>query len=273
MQPFNGSQSSSRDTAPASPPLAVLKFGSSVLGSEDDLRRACVELKEWIDDGHKVVSVVSAFHGVTNALVRQADRYGSGRSPEARALLAGTGELSSASLFALALDHAGIRAAVATPWQIDLRASGDPEDAVLNGLDRVAVAKLLRANDAIVVPGFIALDQGSRVVLLGRGGSDLSAIFLAHALGAEVCRLLKDVDGLYESDPNRAPSGVDAPRRYVSLPWHEAEKLDGGIVQPKAIRAAAEWRRSFEVGAMLRDDPTRVGELAIQFGSSDFSRP
>ena len=54
----------------------------------------------------------------------------------------------------------------------------------------------------VVVPGFLAT-SGQRVVTLGRGGSDLSAVLLSAALGASRCVLVKDVDGYYTDDPRQ----------------------------------------------------------------------
>lgn len=249
-----------------SQPLIVLKFGGSVLRDEDDLRTATHEVYSWVRRGWKTVAVVSAFEGATDRLVAQARSYGAAPTPVARALLTGTGELTSASLLGLALDRAGIAATVAAPWKISLRAEGEPLDAFPTAIDRGAVERLFGEHDAVVVPGFVGLDERDQLVLLGRGGSDLSALFLAERLGALKCRLIKDVDGLYEYDP-AATGHADrpAPRRYATLPWSEALKLDGGIVQHKAIRFAAERRVRFEVGSILQVDPTLVGDHPLVF--------
>src|SRR5258708_8938174 len=105
----------------------------------------------------------------------------------------------------------------------------------------------------VVNPGFIARTSRGSSVLLGRGGSDLTALFLAHALSARRCRLIKDVDGLYESDPKA--SYADRPKRYEHLRWDEALALESGVVQHKALKFAADNKLSFEVtplGASIR---------------------
>ena len=132
---------------------------------------------------------------------------------------------------------------------------------------------------ALVVPGFIGIDELKRLVLLGRGGSDLSAIFVAQQLAAAKCRLVKDVDGLYEWDPadfsapGAGASGAGAggkgqPRRYASLSWLGALALDGGIVQHKAVRFAREHRLRFEVGGYGSSAPTIVGDVPESFSDS-----
>lgn len=249
-------------------PLIVLNFGGSVLRGADDLIRAARETESWIDRGWNVVAVVSAFEGVTDELVAKAKSFGAAPLPEAQALLTATGELQSASLLTLALQRAGVRAAVGAPWSIGLRASsgeGGPLDAFPQSLNAAAVRVTLEDHRAIVVPGFIGLDELKRLVLLGRGGSDLSAIFIAEALGAAKCRLVKDVDGLYEWDP--AKEGPP-PRRFASVSWVHALTLDGGIVQHKAVRFARERRLRFEVGGYGSAAPTIVGDVPVEFSES-----
>jgi homoserine dehydrogenase len=247
-------------------PLIVLKFGGSVLRNEDDLLKAVRESESWIDRGWNVVAVVSAIEGVTDTLITKAKTFGEEPHPESRALLTATGELTSASLLGLALHRAGIRATVAAPWTIGFRATGEPLDAFPQSLNAAAVRVLFEEHRAVVVPGFIAIDEIRRLVLLGRGGSDLSAIFIAEELGAAKCRLVKDVDGLYEWDP--AAQAGRSPKRFSSLPWASALALDGGIVQHKAVRFAQERRHKFEVGGYGSPSPTIVGDVPVEFAES-----
>ena len=43
------------------------------------------------------------------------------------------------------------------------------------------------------------------VTTLGRGGSDTTAVALAAALGADVCEIYTDVDGVFTADPRIVP--------------------------------------------------------------------
>src|SRR6185312_489343 len=104
-----------------------------------------------------------------------------------------------------------------------------------------------------VVPGFIGQMQDGRTSLLGRGGSDLSALFLSVHLRGR-CRLLKDVDGVYDHDPH-----VSTARCYDSVTWEDALAIGGRIVQQKALRFAREHNQSFEVAALGAKQATTVG--------------
>ena len=75
----------------------------------------------------------------------------------------------------------------------------DPEPVEIN---RREIFRALEEQPVVVLSGFVGCDSEGRTSLLGRGGSDLTALFVAHRLGADTCRLIKDVDGLYEWDPS-----------------------------------------------------------------------
>ncbi|QNP44312.1 hypothetical protein H9L15_00995 [Sphingomonas daechungensis] len=101
----------------------------------------------------------------------------------------------------LALSKAGLRACTLDPHEMALVAEGSPLDSNLAGLDSESVWARINENDAVVVPGFIADHAEHGVVTLGRGGTDLSAVFFADRLNAHRVRLVKDVDGVYDQDP------------------------------------------------------------------------
>lgn len=249
-------------------PVAVLKFGGSVLRDEADVARAVHEIYRWVRRGERVVAVVSALEGTTDALIERARTYA--ESPEslhagAYATLLATGEQTSAALLGLALDRAGVPVEVLDAASISLRTSGTVADGFPESIDARKILATLERVPVVVLPGFIGRDAEGRTTLLGRGGSDLTALFVAERLrdaGATGtrCRLVKDVDGLYEFDPASAPPGA-GPGRYATVHWDGALALDGGIVQHKAVRYAKEKGLAFEVGAALRDDATVVGDL------------
>ena len=117
------------------------------------------------------------------------------------------------------------------------------------------IAGLARTGLA-VVPGFVAVDASGNTVLLGRGGSDLTALFLAQRLRAS-CRLVKDVDGLFAVDPVRSRGA----RRVATADYRELLALGGRLVQQKAVSFAAQHDLGFEIGALGSDAATRIGPL------------
>jgi homoserine dehydrogenase len=238
--------------------LTVIKFGSSVLQGEEDLPVVVEEIARWLGSEQYVLAVVSAFGNTTEELFKRASGYGEPTNEEAVARLVATGEESATALLALALGRAGIVAKLLGPEQIRLIAEGTPLDARLCGVNAERIWTAFTESDVVVVPGFIARTAKGSTVLLGRGGSDLTALFLAHELRASRCRLVKDVDGLYASDPK---SVVGArPERYERLGWERALGLRSGVVQVKALEFARENRLRFEVAAVGRAEGTVVGD-------------
>src|SRR5947209_11696239 len=249
-------------------PIIVLKFGSSVLRSEDDLPRAVHEIYRWYRQGHRVVAVVSAFAETTDKLLKKAESRAASPDAWATAALVSTGEDYSAALLALELDRAGIPAAVLDAHSIGLETCGPRLNADPVCLNTEVLLRHLQERPIAVVPGFTGRHADGSHSLLGRGGSDLSAIFIAQKLGAQ-CRLIKDVDGLYEHDP---AMDAPAPRRFHSIRFTDALLLDKGVVQPKAIQFARQQRFTFQVGAVAWDAATEVGRDDTTFSRAEVPR-
>ena len=246
-------------TQPAIPAIVVLKFGSSVLQTEADLPLAVEEIyREW-RAGRQVIAVVSAFAGVTDQRFAQtraatADLY------EQAAWVAG-GEEESGTKLAAALDANGVSARYVDARDAGLRAHGDPHESTPVALNTDYLRTHLRDHAVLVVPGFIAQDIQGRCVLLGRGGSDLTALFLAKNLNA-CCRLLKDVDGVYESDPAVAENHA---QRFHRLSWRSALEIGGRIIQPRALQFAQSHGQTFEVGCVGSNLSTHVDHGPDEF--------
>jgi homoserine dehydrogenase len=240
------------------PRLCVLKFGSSVLEREEDYPKVALEIYRHIRDGEKVVAVVSALAGQTDALLNQALRAGGDGAPDALvARVARVGELHSAALLALALSKVGLRSCMLDPHEMGLVAEGNALDSNLVDLDAGAVWEKIHANDVVVVPGFIADHAQHGAVTLGRGGTDLSAVFFAAKLDAHRVRLIKDVDGVYAEDPARNPDA----ERFSQMSYAEAERASNGLIQVKAIHEAKADDVLIEVGCLGSAEATKIGNF------------
>jgi homoserine dehydrogenase len=250
-------------------PIIVLKFGSSVLRSEDELPRAVAEIARHRDLGRSVIAVVSAIGTTTDVLLEKAHRISRRPEPSALALMVATGEDVAAAFLTMALENAELPVALMEPVGIGLRCDGDPLDAVPCGLDTELVRRAIGGGRVGVVPGFYGRGPDGKIYLLGRGGSDLTALHLAHSLGA-ACRLLKDVDGVYDGDPGH-PSGRPSARRYTQLSYDDALALRAKVVQEKALRFAREHGLAFEVAAPGAERATRIGNFPTRL--ADVAEP
>src|SRR3989442_11421857 len=243
--------------------ITVLKFGSSVLRSEKDLPSAVHEIYRHWRDGAQVIAVVSAFGDTTDQLMRRAESICVMPERSALASLLATGEATASALLSIALDRVGIPARLLDEVQVGLRTVGGGVDAVPVAVDAARLKSESR-RAVVVLPGFVGRSEGGDKTLLGRGGSDLTALFLAHRLGTQ-CVLIKDVEGLQTSDP---ASSTVPPSRFVQASYETAARLGGGVVQPKAVRFAAANKVRFTITSIAAASATEVGPFADRLASS-----
>lgn len=246
-------------------PIQILKFGSSVLASAAHVVTAVDEIQRWLQAGYRVVAVVSAVGRTTDELLLQANRLAAHPDRESTAELLATGEAQTVALVKLSLAKLGVSVAALDSASLGIRTRGPLLDADPVGLDDEELRASLRAHSVLVVPGFVARHEDGRPSLLGRGGSDLTTLFLSAHLQAS-CRLLKDVPGLYEWDPS---AQGPAPRRFEQIRFGDALELGDEVVQPKALRFAQERQLQFRVGGCGHDESTLVGADATQFATEE----
>lgn len=245
--------------------IMVLKFGSSVLRNEADLPTAVHEIYRWWRDGFQVVAVVSAFGNTTDVLTQRAHSVCEQPDDKLVAALLATGEATSSVLLGLALNRSGIPAKVLDAETGGLGTDGPILDANLVSVNTGSILNELKKG-IVVLPGFVGRSESGKTTLLGRGGSDLTALFLAQRLRG-TCRLIKDVDGLYTSDPN-ADSG-SLPARYSRVSYASAARVGGAVVQRKAIDFAEQQRLRFSVSSIGSSRVTEVGPYADSVALSE----
>lgn len=227
------------------PDLVVLKFGSSLLSGADGFATAAGVAAARAEEGRRVLVVCSARRGVTDALLAAAREVAPAPAPWLLAELLATGEQASVALLALALRARGVEAAALDARALGLRTRGRPLDACPTSVDAGALGRAFTGARVVVVPGFVGVDVQGRSTVLGRGGSDLTALFLGHRLGSRECLLVKDVDGLFPEDPRIAPAG----RAFERASWDDVRAFGAGVVQEKALRYARRHRYPFRIVA------------------------
>lgn len=239
-------------------PLFVLKFGSSILQSPDDLARVAGEIYRQRRAGRRIIAVVSALAGETDALLRQAAAVTGLAGCRGVPDLVSLGEERTAALLRLACDRIGLRAEICRPEELGLRTRGDGLAAQPARLEPAALLAKLLITGVVIVPGFVGLDEAGERTLLGRGGSDFSAIFIGGELNADCVRLYKDVNGVFEQDPAQHQNA----RRFAEVSWEEAQRIARPLIQPQALDYAARKSLPIEVEALGSANPTRVGPVS-----------
>lgn len=242
-------------------PCTVIKLGGSVLRSLRAYRHcaAVIARRVQAEPGRRWVLVVSARYGVTNRLAKLAAAVGGDPDTRTRDLLWSTGETYSVAVLTLALRRMGVDAAGMNVHECGLCVDGAGHVRVEPDRSGARFAE----HAVLVIPGFIALDEDQRIVSLGRGGSDLTAVVAAAAIRAERCELIKDVGGYFTADPRH----VGAAERIARLSYAEALTLaDGGcpVVQREALCVAARESVVLRVCALEGSDGgTIVGGGAL----------
>ncbi|MEM7729016.1 MAG: hypothetical protein AAF311_07035 [Pseudomonadota bacterium] len=247
-------------------PTLVLNFGHSVLRSLSDYTEAASEIYRHYRTGRNIVAVTSAQGDQTDVLIAEARRVGPEGTSEnggARNLpeLLQLGERRSAALLALALERIGAPAFVRQARDLGLTATGDPMNAELTGLDSGQLMQDLKDHDIVVMPGYVAIGDKDRAVLLGQGGSDLTALYVADQLGAPAL-LLKDVDGVYDRDPKEAS---DRPlRRYGRISYADLRAKAAPLIAARALEYAESTGQRFRIGQPGMAGSTLVGDVSDQ---------
>ncbi|MDR1650276.1 MAG: aspartate kinase [Synergistaceae bacterium] len=218
---------------------AVLKFGGSSVADSDRMREVTAIIKCYLERGYRAACIVSAMGNTTNDLLALAgDITDETRGREIDQLLA-TGEQQSIALLALALKREGIPAQSFTAAQAGFYANGFPTEGRIYRVAPKAVRTAMEDGLVAVVAGFQAITDDGDVITLGRGGSDLSAVALAAALGGE-CHILKDVPGVMSADPKV----VRAPIKLSCLSYQECmefSSLGAKMLQARSAEVAARY--------------------------------
>ncbi len=188
--------------------LIVQKYGGSSLADADRIGRAAHRVAELVNDGHKLVVVVSAQGDTTDLLLEKVPQITAAPPPRELDAYLASGEQMSAALMAMALEKLGIPAVSLTGWQAGLMTDSIHGDARVRGLRGDRIRQELHEGNTVVVAGFQGVDAAGDITTLGRGGSDTTAVALAAFLGADRCMIYTDVDGVYDKDPRKFPDAV-----------------------------------------------------------------
>ena len=107
----------------------------------------------------------------------------------------------------------------------------------------------------MVLAGFQGLSVSQfEITTLGRGGSDLTAVAMAAAIGAEVCEIYSDVAGVYTTDPRIEP----AARKLDVVSYDEMLELaaaGANVLQSRSVEYARRTGVRLHVRSSFDDEP------------------
>ena len=197
------------DAAKRGRDVVVMKFGGSSVADTEKIKDVARRLVRAREQGRRVVGVLSAMGDTTDELIRLAHEISPSPQPREYDMLISVGERISNALCAMAVHDLGHEAISLTGSQ-----AGIVTDTV-HGKAKIAEVRATRINEAldagriVLVAGFQGVSADSHdVTTLGRGGSDTTAVALAAALGADVCEIYTDVEGVFTADPRIVPDAL-----------------------------------------------------------------
>ncbi|GAA1701600.1 aspartate kinase [Microcella alkalica] len=182
--------------------LIVQKFGGSSVSDAESIKRVAKRIVATRKAGNDVVVAVSAMGDTTDELLDLAHEVSPLPDPRELDMLLTTGERISMALLAMAIKSMGVEALSFTGSQAGMITDAQHGSARIVDVTPVRVREALDQGAIAIVAGFQGFNRDSRdITTLGRGGSDTTAVALAAALGADVCEIYTDVDGVFTADP------------------------------------------------------------------------
>jgi len=228
--------------------LVVQKYGGSSVADAAAMRRVARRVADTVRAGHDVVVTVSAMGDTTDELIDLANEMTD--QPDAREMdiLLTAGERISMALLAMAIGTEGIPAQAFTGPQAGVITTEHHGRARIIDVAPGRLQTALAQGKVAIVAGFQGLNQETQdVTTLGRGGSDTTAVALAAALGADVCEIYTDVDGVFSADPRIVP----AARKLDRITYEEMLDMAASgakVLMPRCV----EYARRFNVPVHVR---------------------
>ena len=227
--------------------LLVQKFGGTSVADAERMRLVADSVARTVRRGHQVVVAISAMGKETDDLLRLAAEVSRNRPGRELDMLITAGERKAMALLCMALHDLGIPADSFTGSQAGIVTDTDHTRAKIVEVRPERIRKALDAGRVPVVGGAQGVSTDKDVTFLGRGGTDTTAVALAHALGADACEIYTDVSGVFSADPRVVPEG----RRLRRLSFEEMlEMCAAGC--PKPAMRSVELARNHGVALHVR---------------------
>ncbi len=234
--------------------LIVQKYGGTSVGSTERIKAVAERVARTRREGNDVVVVVSAMAGETDKLITFADEISPAPPEREMDLLLSSGERISAALTAIALNELGIKARSFTGRQVGIVTDTAHTRARIERITATQVKKAISEGYIPVIAGFQGTTEAAEVTTLGRGGSDLTAVAVAAALGADLCEIHTDVKGVFTTDPGIVPEA----RKLEKISYEEMielASLGAKVLQTRSVEFAMKYNVPLVVRSSFTDEP------------------
>jgi aspartate kinase len=221
-------------------PIVVQKYGGTSVGDADRIRAVADRIVRYREQGNDIVAVVSAMGHTTDELLALAEQVTPVPEPRELDMLLTAGERIAMALLAIAINARGCRAASYTGSQAGIITDTQHGKAKIVEIRPKRVQESLEAGNVVILAGFQGLSTNYDITTLGRGGSDTTAVAMAAALGAEVCEIYTDVDGVFTADPRLEPGA----RKLDHISYEEMLELAAAGARVLQLRSVEYARRT-----------------------------
>lgn len=237
--------------------IKVIKFGGSSVANDDNLKKAAQKTVQFLQEGQKVVAILSAQGKMTDTLLTEAKRLSENPNKRELDMLISVGEQISISKFAILLNEMGYKAISLTGEQAGVITDENHTQAKIQEIRPYRIWKELEVNDVVVVAGFQGIDVERNITTLGRNGSDTSAVAITAALDQKECYIFTDTDGIYDKDPNKYSNAKKL--EYIS--YEDMDKLaqnGAKVLHDRCIRIAKKYGIKIIVKSTFNDNKGSV---------------
>ena len=245
--------------------FVVEKFGGTSVAGPDRIRVVADHVARRRNRGDEIVLVVSAMGSETDELLRMASDVAANPPGREVDMLITGGERKACALMAMAVSDLGVPAASFTGSQAGFRTDSCHTDAKIVQITPGRITEALARGLVPVVGGSQGVSGDNDVTFFGRGGSDTTAVALAHVLGADYCEIYTDVPGVFSADPRIVPEA----RRMDVVSFDELLEMTASGC-PKPAMRAVELARTYGVELHVRSafswmpGTTVTGEEAME---------
>lgn len=217
--------------------VIVQKYGGTSVGSPERIRAVARRIVAAKEAGNSLIAVVSAMGDVTDDLVDLAAQINPEPPEREMDMLLATGEQVSIALLAMAIHALGHEAISFTGPQVGIVTDHGHTKAKILEVRADRVRDAIAEGRIVIVAGFQGMTADGHITTLGRGGSDTTAVAVAAGIGADVCEIYTDVDGVYTADPRVAPDA----RKIDTISYEEMLELaasGAGVLNLRSVEFA-----------------------------------
>lgn len=250
--------------------ILVQKYGGTSVANIEKIKKVAQRIISAKNAGNDMVVVVSAIGGETDKLINMAKEIDQNPNHRELDMLVSTGEQISSALLSIALNAKGYDAISLIAQQAQIYTDNSHTKAKITKIATERLFKEIKEGRIVIIAGYQGITEDLEVTTLGRGGSDTTAVAIAVALGARICEIYTDVEGVYTADPRIVPEARKLKRIFYEE-MLEMASSGAKVLQSRSVEFAKKYgiiihvRSSFteNEGTLVMEGEQNMEEVLI----------